>query len=594
MLLTVPQEEHGLLSPMRQIYFMLGLFLTTKERTRSRHFGRQEWDDAVELTNSIFNDYAWMYFPQHDDKEAITTKWRLTREVAMSAFIHYFSSGLMASSEQIEQRIEKYLRPFDDEVSAEIGISSGNSLSVAKWILKELIASLDELGSISSKEESARHALLNTAEVLGWNLEEMRKVALTSEYKTLMDEVFSSLRRQLKIRFEDLRSKFGDEMSSKFLGLFSTRRGEVSDFTYLTERNPAEYKPIIDLGDGSGMVTSYHTLLAAILKVGEEALLRCGRRESYLKKRDQILEDEVTEAAGRLFGSECRKVSGAYESDSLQHEHDLVLIWRDKLFVFEAKASPPVEPFRDPERAYERISRHFASSQGIQKAFEQANRIRRMWKAGQRIRLFDKRRKCILDVSSDAISDVYCVCVSRDNYGPLATDLTLLLEKDKDDQFPWAVNIVDFINVVDAWGYFKWGPERLCDYLDDRLALHGRISTDDELDIVGFFIEHGSLWYIQEADAGRVFLNPTYSEVFEKLFRARHGGPAVEYEPHAPHFSELSLDSLARAAQERGSGQKKRVTSRQQPIRRVGRKVGRNEPCPCGSGKKFKRCCGSE
>jgi yecA family protein len=27
--------------------------------------------------------------------------------------------------------------------------------------------------------------------------------------------------------------------------------------------------------------------------------------------------------------------------------------------------------------------------------------------------------------------------------------------------------------------------------------------------------------------------------------------------------------------------------------RRFGRKVGRNEPCPCGSGKKFKRCCGT-
>ncbi|WP_082364086.1 SEC-C metal-binding domain-containing protein [Rhodopseudomonas sp. AAP120] len=23
-------------------------------------------------------------------------------------------------------------------------------------------------------------------------------------------------------------------------------------------------------------------------------------------------------------------------------------------------------------------------------------------------------------------------------------------------------------------------------------------------------------------------------------------------------------------------------------------KVGRNEPCPCGSGKKYKRCCGSK
>ena len=28
------------------------------------------------------------------------------------------------------------------------------------------------------------------------------------------------------------------------------------------------------------------------------------------------------------------------------------------------------------------------------------------------------------------------------------------------------------------------------------------------------------------------------------------------------------------------------------PVRR-GTKVGRNEPCPCGSGKKFKKCCGS-
>ena len=27
---------------------------------------------------------------------------------------------------------------------------------------------------------------------------------------------------------------------------------------------------------------------------------------------------------------------------------------------------------------------------------------------------------------------------------------------------------------------------------------------------------------------------------------------------------------------------------------RVGPKTGRNEPCPCGSGKKFKRCCGGE
>ena len=28
-------------------------------------------------------------------------------------------------------------------------------------------------------------------------------------------------------------------------------------------------------------------------------------------------------------------------------------------------------------------------------------------------------------------------------------------------------------------------------------------------------------------------------------------------------------------------------------VRRQGAKVGRNAPCPCGSGKKYKKCCGT-
>ena len=32
--------------------------------------------------------------------------------------------------------------------------------------------------------------------------------------------------------------------------------------------------------------------------------------------------------------------------------------------------------------------------------------------------------------------------------------------------------------------------------------------------------------------------------------------------------------------------------ARPMPFRREGRKIGRNDPCPCGSGKKYKKCCG--
>jgi preprotein translocase subunit SecA len=64
------------------------------------------------------------------------------------------------------------------------------------------------------------------------------------------------------------------------------------------------------------------------------------------------------------------------------------------------------------------------------------------------------------------------------------------------------------------------------------------------------------------------------------------------------------LDAVERAAQGRpsrggrpqardGSGDRE-VTERQEPVRRDRPKVGRNDPCPCGSGKKYKKCHGKD
>jgi preprotein translocase subunit SecA len=35
-------------------------------------------------------------------------------------------------------------------------------------------------------------------------------------------------------------------------------------------------------------------------------------------------------------------------------------------------------------------------------------------------------------------------------------------------------------------------------------------------------------------------------------------------------------------------------TTTKQTVKRDGIKVGRNDPCPCGSGKKYKKCCGAQ
>jgi len=41
---------------------------------------------------------------------------------------------------------------------------------------------------------------------------------------------------------------------------------------------------------------------------------------------------------------------------------------------------------------------------------------------------------------------------------------------------------------------------------------------------------------------------------------------------------------------QREAAAQERVTA---TLRRAGDKIGRNDPCPCGSGKKFKKCCGA-
>jgi tetratricopeptide (TPR) repeat protein len=54
----------------------------------------------------------------------------------------------------------------------------------------------------------------------------------------------------------------------------------------------------------------------------------------------------------------------------------------------------------------------------------------------------------------------------------------------------------------------------------------------------------------------------------------------------APRRTELAF---ATGADRRGSAGHPSGT--QQPVRHAG-KMGRNDPCPCGSGKKYKKCCG--
>lgn len=581
-------ERFGILAaPGRQIFFILGLMLTTPEPANAREFDHDDWQRSVNLSNSIYNSYLRMFSLGAEESSVSVDEWIGTRDVAASAFLHYFSTGILATREQITERIRRYVAPFDNELKVQTNISASEALHIADWMAANFERTAEGLHQTANAEKEARTELLLQAALENWDPVSLKQEMRKAVWRTKSKDLFQLLDSFLKVTRSSIRRQFGHRIADAFWKLYVSQRGTISDFTYLTERNPAEERPLFQVEEGVALCPSLSALYWSIVKASEAQLANGSHRHSFLRKRDKILESQVEHSLRRIFADTADYYPEVFETEALQYEHDLVLYWGSKLFIVEAKASPPVEPFRDPEKALTRLRRAFRSDRGIQKAYEQADRIRKRLEDGHTIDLFDRNRNRIAEIKPEGITDVYAICITRDDFGPLAADLSLLLEKEEDVPYPWVADIFDLQTIAGAWEYFGWGPDRLCEYLGDRIRLNGRLRAWDEMDIVGFFVRHGTLSYLNEAEVDRLQLTPDYSNVFDRIYEAKHGGEQVLYAPAEPtmgDFGEMLKDgSLDHFLTKDASGD---LAGR--------KKQGRNELCNCGSGRKYKRCCGRQ
>ncbi|WP_279355603.1 YchJ family protein [Fundidesulfovibrio agrisoli] len=85
-----------------------------------------------------------------------------------------------------------------------------------------------------------------------------------------------------------------------------------------------------------------------------------------------------------------------------------------------------------------------------------------------------------------------------------------------------------------------------------------------------------------------------------EIIGCKEGGPDDE-EGEVEFTATFEMDGEEQHLRERAKFRKRagqwryidgRVKSAQEPVVSEGPKVGRNDPCPCGSGKKYKKCCG--
>ena len=98
---------------------------------------------------------------------------------------------------------------------------------------------------------------------------------------------------------------------------------------------------------------------------------------------------------------------------------------------------------------------------------------------------------------------------------------------------------------------------------------------------------------------GRIFGDDSEGLVLTIPIVAGEVDPEWPKEPMTPELNdELLQNVLAGAARAYRYFKEDRIAyamaaARPEPYERADPKVGRNDPCPCGSGKKYKRCCGT-
>ena len=575
-------EAMKLHSPARQTAFLLGLMLVTEEPAQPQDFGPEEWRHCVSLLNEAFGLYQQLFTP--DTAGPQTQQWWRAREVAGPVFMHYFNTSLIATGEQIRARIMRYCAPFDAELVAAMGISASDSLRIMSFIVDTIQQHLRTMAELEPLIEQEQERFFKSGDYL--RRDDSDYPAFLQEHYPVLDGYFSRFARQGQIARAELQAAFPAQADA-FWARYAIGRGKGPALQYPTDDSVFDFKPLIILDEEYASCPSVNNLFEAVLRSCEAALDESPARRRVFKHRDKVLEQEGLVQFKRLVGLEAQFFSSIFETPKAHHEHDLLIVLATTVLLVEAKASPPIEPSRTPERAFERLRQSFRKDTGIQKGFEQAARVQRRLTAGESVPLYNQAGELILTLEPHRHTECYCVCLTRDDFGHLATNLSLLLEKESTEPYPWSVNIWDLEAMADAWAFLRWDVEKLKEYLQQRQRAQGRVLGSDELEFVGAFIHHGQLDFGPQRDVDFVQLNSGYSDFFDELYdHLKFGAPAPEHHLIKPVMLDIGKSMRAGRPVWAGEGQQAVVSQF-----KLG-KMGRNDPCPCGSGLKYKKCHG--
>lgn len=512
--------NHGksttLSSPFQQGTYLLGLAASQGEPTNPTEFNDHLDKKISKLLNRIFSFYTLNYFDVDKNNEND----KQTKLVVMSAFIHYFFTSKTLNSHQIKEWIFFWFKDYSTILQENYKFSVEDLLSFSNLLEDEIQNNFDERKKEIQLLDLYRQRFLEKCDedIANFPLE-MQRIKDDSELQEKMKNFFDNSLKVFSVPISKISDKFESEKLNNILNVFSLKRGDAEEIIYLTDKNPIQFKSLFIDKDRIYYVAN-NSFFIAIINFLENFLYKeVKSAQKNIQNRDKKLESKTTELFKRLCSSNAEFYESAFQNANSTNEHDLVIYDNGVLLIVEAKASPPKEPMRDAEKAFIKIRDHFKSSAGLQKAFDQANSLKNRVLDDQKLTLFTKKGKLLIEIPLVEIKVIHTICVTRDDFGALGCNLNYLLDKQEGESYPWVIDIANLDSIVQAWDHLELNYSDFYEFLSQRNQLHNKVISMDELEYVGAYLKYqGGLKGFISAKADYIPLTMEDADIFDEIY----------------------------------------------------------------------------
>lgn len=547
-------NKTNLISPQKQYTYLAGLLMSTDDKSGGHITSDEESGIYNELENDVQEitlEYTKTFLDIDPSSKPDDIKRNL---VSMDAFTSYFDTGILRYAEQTIHLIKILYSSFDLELESLTGLITEDYIAFYQLVC-------DEFENAMSSSKYAKDGIKEFLNSLNPYAADVEK-----EYERLIAFAQGSAGLNLQNAMDSLNSikvskvydVFGEEKGKRLLDIFGLYRKE-RDFLYYNGKNPFAEHPLCWIDEGETLfVVHPQFLLNAIYNYITEVLENPQNKfaDKYKRVKAEIVESQFLGYFKNIFGDEAIYHTSVCEERGTK-EHDILIEFHDYILIAEVKASKVREPFFNPKKAYKRISDHFHSDSGIGGAYSQAITLKKFIE-GQKDTVLYENKNNKFHIENIPKKIILPLVLTLNQFGGLAVNTSLILEKDADEPYPWVCNWHDFENIIEILEYLHKGSQDFIDYIVWRINNHANVLSSDELDVIeGYFLDAQLREKIKSSAA---FFPPNGPSLIDKIYFEKHGIPY-------------------------GYPEVKNIDIRKK------KKVGRNEPCPCGSGKKFKKCC---